>query len=80
MRQEKMAKLLMLFVLFYVAIPVLSFDGPFLQQLFSVAWMGFAGMLLVNLLFKKDKAEKRSVKKQIVTPDSKMKKRIHMES
>lgn len=80
MRQEKMAKVLMLLVLFYVAIPVLSFDGPLLQQLFSAAWMGFAGMLLVSLLFKKDTPEKRAVKKQIVTSDSKMKKSIHMES
>ncbi|MBN3556424.1 hypothetical protein JYA63_19280 [Fictibacillus nanhaiensis] len=80
MRQERMAKVLMLMVLFYVAIPVLSFEGPLLQQLFSAAWLGFAGMLLVSLLFKKDTAEKRAVKKQNVTPDSKMKKRIHMES
>ncbi|WP_137788662.1 hypothetical protein [Bacillus sp. E(2018)] len=80
MRQEKIAKVLMLLVLLYVAIPVLSFDGPLLQQLFSVAWVAFAGMLLVSLLFKKDPTRKRAIKKQIMTSDSKMKKRIHMES
>lgn len=80
MRQEKMAKVLMLLVLFYVAIPVISFDGPLLQQLFSVAWIGFASMLLVSLLFKRDTAPKRAVKKQSMTLDPKMKKGMHMES
>ncbi|KZE64568.1 hypothetical protein AWM68_10515 [Fictibacillus phosphorivorans] len=80
MSQEKIAKVLMLCVLLYVAIPVLSLDGPLLQRIFTIAWSGFACMLLIGLLFKKDTLKKRSVKKQSISANQKMRKRMHMES
>lgn len=80
MSQEKIAKVLMLCVLLYVAIPVLSLNGPLLQSVFTIAWSGFACMLLIGLLFKKDTLKKRAVKKQSISANQKMRKRMHMES
>jgi hypothetical protein len=79
MSQEKIAKLLMLVVLCYVAFPVLSFNGTLMQTVFTCAWLGFAGMLTLSLLVKKETSRKVTVKK---THDLKQKasKRMHMES
>lgn len=80
MSQEKVIKFLMLIVLFYVALPVLSFKGPIMQTVFSGAWTGFAGMLLLGLLIRKEDVRKRTVKRQLVNVRQKSKKRVHMES
>jgi hypothetical protein len=79
MSQEKIAKLLMLVVLFYVGLPALSFEGLTMQTFFSVAWTGFAGMLVLSLLFNKNEARKRTVKRQPFV-NQKSRKRVHMES
>jgi hypothetical protein len=80
MSQEKIAKLLMLIVLLYIALPVLSFKGLTMQTFFTVAWTGFAGMLLFGLLFNKKEVRKRTVKKQSFFSDQKSRKRMHMGS
>jgi hypothetical protein len=79
MSQEKIAKLLMLVVLIYVGLPVLSFEGLTMKTFFSIAWTGFAGMLVLSLLFNKNEARKRTVKKQAFS-NQKSRKRVHMES
>jgi di/tricarboxylate transporter len=79
MSQEKIAKLLMLVVLIYVGLPVLSFEELTMKTFFSIAWTGFAGMLFLSLLFNKNEARKRTVKKQAFS-NQKSRKRVHMES
>lgn len=77
MSQEKIAKLLMLIVLLYVAIPVLSFDGPPMQTIFTLAWSGFACMLLMSILFKRNPFNKKAIKKQSSHANQKTRKRMH---
>ena len=79
MNQEKIAKLLMLVVLAYVGLPALSFEGLTLQTFFSIVWAGFAGILVLSLLFNKSEARKRTVKRQAFV-NQKSRKRMHMES
>ncbi|MBY6035197.1 hypothetical protein KUV80_00935 [Fictibacillus nanhaiensis] len=64
MSQEKIAKMLMLIVLFYVALPVLSLEGSIMQSLFTIAWAGFAGLLMIGLLVRKNEVRTKKVKKQ----------------
>jgi hypothetical protein len=80
MSQEKIAKLLMLIVLLYIALPVLSFKGLTMQTFFTIAWIGFASILLFGLLFNKREVRKRRVKKQILFSEQKTQKRMHMGS
>jgi hypothetical protein len=80
MSQEKIAKLLMLIVLFYIALPVLSFKGLTIQTFFTIAWIGFASILLFGLLFNKREVRKRTVKKQTFFSEQKSGKRMHMGS
>lgn len=79
MNQEKIAKLLMLVVLVYVGLPALSFEGLTLQTFFSIVWTGFAGMLVLSLLFNNSEARKRTVRRQAFV-NQKSRKRVHMES
>jgi hypothetical protein len=80
MSQEKIAKLLMLIVLLYIALPVLSFKGLTIQTFFTIAWIGFASILLFGLLFNKREVRKRTVKKQTFFSEQKSGKRMHMGS
>ncbi|OOE13890.1 hypothetical protein [Fictibacillus arsenicus] len=80
MNQEKIAKLLMLVVLVYVGLPALSFEGLTLQTFFSIVWTGFAGMLVLSLLFNNSEARKRTVRRQAFVVNQKSRKRVHMES
>jgi hypothetical protein len=64
MSQEKVVKFLLLVVLFYLAVPILSFSGPLMHTLFSIAWTGFAGLILLGLLMKKEPVRLRAVKKK----------------
>ncbi|MDR7073777.1 hypothetical protein [Fictibacillus barbaricus] len=80
MNQEKIVKFLLLVVLFYSALPVLSFHGPLMHTVFSITWTAFACILLLGLLVKKEPVRMVSVKKKTSHTIHHSQKRVHMES
>ncbi|WNB93154.1 hypothetical protein [Bacillus sp. NEB1478] len=80
MNQEKIVKFLLLIVLFYSAIPVLSFRGPLLHTVFSITWTAFACILLFGIMIKKEPVRMVSVKKKRSQILQHSEKRTHMES
>jgi hypothetical protein len=80
MSQEKMVKFLLIAVLFYLALPVLSFNGPTMHTMFSVVWTGLASLLFAGLMIKTEPAKIRKVKKKAESAIQQNKKRASMGS
>jgi Na+/H+ antiporter NhaC len=80
MSQEKVIKFLLLIVLLYNGMPVLSFSGELHQTIFTFVWMGFAGLLLLSLLMKKESVRIKAVKKRVYHQKQNTGKRLHLGS